>query len=174
VSQQLYRRCGCRDENGRQYGKNCPKLRSDPKHGTWGYSLSHGSDPRTKKRRQFRKAGFATKREAASALAWLRASLDTGTYTEPSKKTLAQYAPTALERRRITGAGLKATTTANYERYVRHYIVSSKLGEMRLTDIRRSHSNDARRVATPSTKRSSSASGMVRVTQPWRSARSAS
>jgi hypothetical protein len=26
VSQHLYRRCGCRDENGRQYGKDCPKL----------------------------------------------------------------------------------------------------------------------------------------------------
>jgi hypothetical protein len=46
VSQHLYRRCGCRDENGRQLGKACPKLRSDPKHGTCGYYLSHGSDPR--------------------------------------------------------------------------------------------------------------------------------
>jgi hypothetical protein len=63
MSQHLTRRCGCRDEHGRQLGKDCPKLKSDPKHGTWGYYLSHGTDPKTKKRRQFRKAGFATKRK---------------------------------------------------------------------------------------------------------------
>jgi hypothetical protein len=45
VNQQLYCRCGCRDENGRQYGKDCPKLKSDPNHGSWGYYLSHGSEP---------------------------------------------------------------------------------------------------------------------------------
>jgi hypothetical protein len=60
VNQQLYRRCGCRDRNGRQYGRQCPKLKNDPKHGTWGYYLSHGSDPTTGQRRQFRKAGFKT------------------------------------------------------------------------------------------------------------------
>ena len=64
-----------------------------------------------------------------------------GTYTEPSKKTLAQYAPEALERRRITGKGLKATTAASYRRYVIYDIVPSRLGEMKLTDIRRAHVN---------------------------------
>lgn len=141
MSQQLYRRCGCRDENGRQYGNHCPKLKTDPKHGTWGYYLSHGSDPKTKKRRQYREAGFKTKGAAASAVAELKTRLDKGTYTEPSKKTLAEYAPEALQRRRITGSGLKATTAANYDRYVRQDIIPSRLGEMRLTDIRRSHVN---------------------------------
>jgi hypothetical protein len=56
VNQQLYCRCGCRDETGRQYGKDCPKLKSDPKHGSWGYYLSHGSEPEIGQRRQFRKA----------------------------------------------------------------------------------------------------------------------
>ena len=141
MSQQLYRRCGCRDENGRQYGNHCPELKTDPKHGTWGYYLSHGSDPKTKKRRQYREAGFKTKGAAASAVAELKTRLDKGTYTEPSKKTLAEYAPEALQRRRITGSGLKATTAANYDRYVRQDIIPSRLGEMRLTDIRRSHVN---------------------------------
>jgi integrase len=141
VSQQLYRRCGCRDENGRQYGKHCPKL-ENPKHGTWGYYLSHGSDPKTKQRRQYRKAGFKTRAAAASAVAKLKTSLDTGTYVEPRKITLAEYAPEILSRRETTGNGLKPTTMATYERYVRQDIVPSRLGEMRLTDIRRSHVND--------------------------------
>jgi hypothetical protein len=52
VSQKLYRRCGCRDEHGRQLGSACPKLKTDPKHGTWTYYLSHGHDPKTNQRRQ--------------------------------------------------------------------------------------------------------------------------
>lgn len=68
MSQHLYRRCGCRDEYGKQLGQHCPKPKSDAKHGTWGYYLSGGEDPRTKKRRQYRKAGFATKRAADAAL----------------------------------------------------------------------------------------------------------
>jgi integrase len=71
----------------------------------------------------------------------LKASLDTGTYTEPSKKTLAEYAPEILARRQTTGSGLKPTTAATYARYIRQDIAPSKLGEMRLTDIRRSHVN---------------------------------
>jgi hypothetical protein len=38
-------------------------------------------------------------------------------------------------------AAFRPTTAANYERYVRQDIVPSELGEMRLTEIRRSHVN---------------------------------
>ena len=100
MSNSVYRRCGCRDENGKQYGTHCPDLKTNPKHGTWAYFLSAGSDPRTNKRRQYRKAGFATRAAAVSALAKLRTSLDDHTYVEPSKKTLAEYAPEALARER--------------------------------------------------------------------------
>ena len=61
MSNSVYRRCGCRDENGRQYGTHCPELRSNPKHGTWGYYLSAGIEPKTGQRRQFRKAGSLPK-----------------------------------------------------------------------------------------------------------------
>jgi integrase len=67
--------------------------------------------------------------------------LDNHTYTEPSKKTLAEYAPESLARRQTTGSGLKPTTAATYARYVRRDIVPSRLGEMLLTDIRRAHVN---------------------------------
>ena len=139
MSQHLYRRCGRRDENGRQYGKNCPKLKSDAKHGSWGYYLSHGSEPETGQRRQFRKAGFDTKAAARSAVAELKTRLDKGTYVKPTTRTLSEYAQAWLPRRERTNTGLRATTVAGYEFYVREDIAASALGRMKLTDIRRYH-----------------------------------
>jgi integrase len=139
VSQHLYRRCGCRDENGKQLGQSCPKLKSDAKHGSWAYYLSHGSDPRTQKRRQFHKAGFATRREAASAIAELKTRLDNGTYLKPTNRTLGEYALEWLPRREHSDKGLRATTVAGYEYYIREDIARSTLGGMKLADIRRYH-----------------------------------
>lgn len=144
MSQALYRRCGCRDESGKQYGTHCPKLKTDSKHGTWAFYLSDGNAKgpnQTTKRRHYRKAGFKTRREADSAMAELKHKLGKGTYVEPSKKTLAEYAPEILARRKMTGSGLKPTTMAAYTRYTTLDIVPSRLGEMKLTDIRRSHVN---------------------------------
>jgi integrase len=134
VSEQIHRRCGCR-KDGRQLGTNCPKLASDAKHGTWGYEFRHQG-------RKHRKHGFGTKREAQQAATKVRASLDAGTYVEPVKKTLAEYAPEALTRRQTTGSGLKPTTMANYQRYVKQDIVPSRLGSMKLTEVRRMHVNE--------------------------------
>ena len=139
MSQKLYRRCGCRDEHGRQLGSACPKLKTDPKHGTWTYYLSHGHDPKTNQRRQFRKTGFATKREAASAVAELKTKLDKGTYVRPTSRTLGEYAFEWLPRRERTDNGLRASTVAGYKRYITDDIAPSALGEIKLIDIRRYH-----------------------------------
>jgi hypothetical protein len=96
------RRC-CQNEEGRQYGSHCPKLKSYPQRGTWGYHLSHGSDPKTANGASPAKPDSPPNRQAASALAELKTRLDKGTYTEPSRNTLAEYAPEALARRRTTG-----------------------------------------------------------------------
>ena len=146
MSNSVYRRCGCRGADGKQLGNKCPKLKSDPKHGTWAYLLSYRSEPDPKnpgkrRRRQPRKAGFKTKGEAQKALTKLRASLDTGTYTEPSKVLLGDYARQWLSRRQVTGSGLKATTLSEYQRYIENDITPSPLGGMRLSDIRRAHIN---------------------------------
>jgi hypothetical protein len=37
MANDVFRRCGCRDEVGKQLGMQCPLLSSDPKHGTWGF-----------------------------------------------------------------------------------------------------------------------------------------
>jgi hypothetical protein len=127
------------DENDKQYGAHCPKLKTDPKHGTWAYYLSHGSDPKTKQRVQFRKAGHATRREAASAAAELKTKLDTNSYVKPTNVTLGEYAQEWLPRRESTGKGLRATTLAGYRYYIAEDIRPSALGRMKLTDIRRYH-----------------------------------
>lgn len=61
MANSVYRRCGCRGENGKQLGAKCPQL-SDPKHGLWAYFLSYGSEPDPnqpgkRRRRQFRRGG---------------------------------------------------------------------------------------------------------------------
>jgi hypothetical protein len=53
--------------------------------------------------------------------------------------TLAEYAGEVIKRRRA--GGLKPTTLSAYERYAARDIVPSRLGQMLLTDIRRSHVN---------------------------------
>jgi integrase len=139
MSNSVYRRCGCRDEHGKQLGKNCPKLKTDPKHGTWAFYLSAGSDPKTGQRRQYRKAGFKTKRQADSELAELKFKLDRGAYTKPTRKTLGEYAQEWLPHRERSGKGLRATTVAAFTYYIAHDIEPSALGRMKLADIRRYH-----------------------------------
>jgi integrase len=73
---------------------------------------------------------------------WQRSHSRTHGYVHRAQQEdVGEYAPEILARRQMTGSGLKRTTMATYERYVRQDIVPSKLGEMLLTDIRRSHVN---------------------------------
>src|SRR5829696_3264844 len=138
------RRCGCLDENGRQYGTRCPRLR-DPKHGTWGYRFSAGTLIDRKsgkpKRLQISKGGFTTRKAALDGEAAERAKTAHGGYVRPSSVILADYATQWLQRRQVTGKGLKPTTVGPYARYIRKDIVPSRLGAMKLTDIRRHHIN---------------------------------
>lgn len=136
----VYRRCGCRDENGKTLGARCPKL-TDPKHGTWSFYLAGGIDPASGRRRQIRKAGFTTKREAQQARNEVASKLDKGTYRAPSKVTFAEYVTAWLPKHATTGRGLKPTTMFHYDRYIRMDIVPSELGRMKLADVRRYHVN---------------------------------
>ena len=137
----IYRRCGCRDENGARLGIHCPKLVSDPKHGSWSFYIAAGIDPKTGKRRQIRRGGFATKREAQQERNKIAAKLDKGTYRAPSKLTYATFLDDWFKRRQTTGDGLKETTIDNYARYIVNDIQPTALGRMQLPEIRRHHVN---------------------------------
>lgn len=149
----VFRRCGCRDQNGRQYGslpekatetqraRACPVMFEDPKHGRWSFRISAGFDPMTKKRRQVNGGTYATKREAQQARNAAAVKIDQGKILTPSKLTYAEYLPKWLERHARTERGLRPTTVENYRRYIDQDIAPSALGAMKLVDIRRRHIN---------------------------------
>jgi hypothetical protein len=62
----VYRRCSCRDLDGRQFGTRCPVLADDRKHGTWTFAVDVPSvDGR---RKTMRRGGYPTKGSAQRAL----------------------------------------------------------------------------------------------------------
>lgn len=148
MSSPLFRRCGCRREDGRQYAvlpvtnptpaqraAACPAM-SDPKHGMFSWRLSNGYDPRTGTRRRINGKSYTTRKEAEKALNAARVAKDQGRVTG-SSPTLAAYAVEYLHRRTTTGKVLAVTTAFNYEHYWIPAITGSTLGRMRLDRITR-------------------------------------
>lgn len=152
----VFRRCGCRDEQGKQYSvlgdkptdaqlaRACPTMLADPKHGRWSFRLSAGFDPMTKKRRpQINGGSYATKREAQQARNAAAVRRDQGKLPNPGRERFAEYLTKWLDRREKVGPRggkpLAESTLENYRRYAEHDIIPSNLGAMRLRDIRRGH-----------------------------------
>jgi len=68
-----FKRCGCREElpdgepgKGKPLGDKCPAL-GKSSHGSWFYRADIGPDPLTGKRREQRKGGFRTAKQAQAA-----------------------------------------------------------------------------------------------------------
>lgn len=148
----IYRRCSCRRPDTqtpygtlpekpteRQVENTCPRLLSDPKHGKWGYYLSRGFDA-SGRRLQTRVANFDSKKAAQSALAKARTEHDRGEFVETSRVKFGQWLDEWLTRREQRG-DIKRSTLDNYRRYVDADIKPSRLGRLRLTDIKRSDVN---------------------------------
>ena len=111
---------------------------TDAKHGRWSYRISNGFDPVTGKRRpQINGKSFPTRTAALKARNEDAVKRDRGTYKAPDRETLAQYLPAWLERRQGGAKPYAPTTLENYARYIRQDIAPSRLGQMRLGDIRR-------------------------------------
>jgi len=68
--------------------------------GKWDFVVDIGKDPLTGKRKQKKKRGFNSKKEAEEALARLINEVNEGEYIEPSKMTLKQYLREWLDFRR--------------------------------------------------------------------------
>jgi integrase len=116
----------------------CEKL-SDPKHGTWSFYLAAGIDPKTGRRRQIRRSGFATKQAAQKARNEAAVKVDRGTYVAPTRERFGDYLTRWLTHHSTTGRGLRETTAWNYRRYIEQDIAPSALGSIPLAELRRFH-----------------------------------
>jgi integrase len=99
--------------------------------GTWAFVCDLGPGPNGK-RRQARRRGFKTKREAQEALDRLRVSARDGTFVEPSKITLAAW----LERwcDGLATLGRAPGTIESYRRQMLTHVVPA-LGGVRIVNL---------------------------------------
>ncbi len=128
----VWRGCGCRDADGRQFGLKCPK-REDNKHGVWRYRISAGIDPVTGKRRQIFGSGFASKKLATKARDLKRTEVSAGTHRDDGKQTVAAFLTKWLEDK-IGDGGLRPSSALMYRRYVEMDLIPG-LGRTRLSDL---------------------------------------
>ncbi|BAS10409.1 ICEBs1 integrase [Arthrobacter sp. Hiyo4] len=127
------RRCGCRDENGKQYGKACPKMKN-PRHGTWGYRLSAGNDPVTGKRRYVTSFKYTSAEAARTARNADEKKLMSKNFKFDRIK-VGEYLTKWLDRHEQHGS-LKPSTVRMYRRYINNDI-SPVLGHLQLTTLRK-------------------------------------
>jgi integrase len=146
MSREIFRRCGCRTEDGKQYRvlperpteadrvAACPQM-SDAKHGRWGYRVSAGTDPATGKRRVVTKM-VGTLRDTQKARTVLRASLDSRTYRSDQRVKVGDFLEEWLEGK--VANGLKPSTTLMYSRYIAQDLVPA-FGAVRLSELTERH-----------------------------------
>ncbi|GLW98803.1 site-specific integrase [Microtetraspora sp. NBRC 16547] len=99
-----FKRCSCKDGNGKPYGQKCPKLRRpggawSHRHGSWNYQLELPPTAEGKRRGPLRRGGFESQDVAETELAQVRELLALADPLEPKtrvqiadliKKTLAE------------------------------------------------------------------------------------
>jgi integrase len=131
-----FRRCGCRDDAGHLV-KDCPRLGHERNHGSWFYRVDVGRDPDTGRRKERRKGGFRTQREAQEKLAVQLALVGAGEYRDDDKLTLGVFLEGWLQRKVDDGA-LRPSSERMYRLYVTEHLVPA-LGPVRLRDLRPLH-----------------------------------
>jgi integrase len=106
-------------------------VKKDKKTGKYYFVVDIGKDPLTGKRRQKKKRGFETKKEAEKALATLLNELNEGTYIEPSKQLYIDYFNEWLISREHQ---LSIQTIKAYKSYLKTHI-SPALGHLQLSSL---------------------------------------
>ena len=101
-----------------------------------GGPVDIGPDPLTGKRREERKGGFRTAKEAQSALAQVVAAVSTGEHRHDGRLTVGEWLTTWLDWR--IENGLRASTALRYRAYVDAVLIPH-LGRVRLGDLRPEH-----------------------------------
>jgi integrase len=97
---------------------------------TWSFVVDLPPAP-DGRRRQRKKGGFRTRKEAEAALAALLTDVQKGTVLEPSRQTLAAYLDDWLAS---AAPSLRPTTVQGYESAIRNWIVP-RIGGIRLQTV---------------------------------------
>ena len=103
---------------------------------SWNVVFDLGKDPITGKRKQKRKRGFKTKKEAEKYLNEQLNALDKGTYFEPSDIILSEYLDYWLENYAKPNT---ATKTFEGYSYIINQHLKPSLGNIRLSMLQPSH-----------------------------------
>lgn len=129
------KRCGCRDESGKLVGGGCPKLKN-ARHGSWFYVAELPAHP-DGRRRQRRRGGFVTEREAALALAALTEQLRLGDFAEAGDLTVGAWLDEWLAGRvRLQPSSVYANKGA-IRLYLKPALGHLRLDRLRMGDIER-------------------------------------
>ncbi|MDS9996819.1 site-specific integrase [Bacillus atrophaeus] len=91
------------------------------------------------KRKQKKKSGFKTQREAQEALTELLSKVQKGTYVSPSKQLYKDYVKKWLNEKWLKSKKKEDQTLSSYDSYFRNYVLPAlgglKLNEIAKTDI---------------------------------------
>jgi hypothetical protein len=85
----------------------------------WRYRFDLGPDPLTGKRRQATRGGFATKREATTAMNETIQASRNGRFVRRSARTVRDFLTEWLSARQLS---LKPSTWQSYRDYVKSYV----------------------------------------------------
>jgi integrase len=108
----------------------------DPRTGTWGFVVDVGVGENGK-RKQARRRGFKTKKDAQSELDRLRTRVAQQTYVAPKRETVAEYLDEWLAAIEHT---VRPSTFSSYKRNVRVH-VKSAIGAVQLQRLDAAHLN---------------------------------
>ncbi|MER7769886.1 tyrosine-type recombinase/integrase [Kitasatospora sp. NPDC096140] len=128
----IFRRCGCRDAVGKQFGARCPSLDHSTRHGSWAYAFDVPSTGG--RRRQRCRSGFRTRRAAREALERALECERTGLDLDDDL-TVAGYLTDWLRTKEDV---LKPTTYARYRDHVHNDLIPA-FGRLKLSDLRERH-----------------------------------
>jgi len=123
----------------RKYCK-CPKNRKCTCGAKWYFAIDIGIDPKTGKRKQKRKGGFATRKEAEIAAANLVKELADGTYIEESDITFKDFSQQWIEMYEASGT-VKISTIRVRKHEIKRLM--DYFAKLRLRDITLKRYQDA-------------------------------
>ncbi|KGP89661.1 integrase [Pontibacillus chungwhensis BH030062] len=110
-------------------------IKKNKKTGKWDFVIDIGKDSLTGNRKQKKRRGFKTRKEAERALNTLLHELNEGTFIEPSKQTYGKYLDTWMSSKRHD---LSLQTYKLYTSYISSHI-NPILGKLKLSDLNTYH-----------------------------------